>query len=84
MGCDIKEGFWPSFYLKENKTIFVSINNHVNNKLGEMMSSTPENILNFRKCAMVVLNLLYESFPMAINIDAFYIEGEGKKLSIEF
>lgn len=43
------------------------------------MSSTPENILHFRKCAMVVLNLLYESFPTAINIDAFYIEGEGEK-----
>lgn len=27
MECDIKEGFWPSFYLKENKTIAVSINN---------------------------------------------------------
>lgn len=35
------------------------------------------NIDQFHKCVAVVLNLMYENFPNPIDIDTFYIEGEG-------
>ncbi|MFM0366327.1 hypothetical protein [Paraburkholderia sediminicola] len=35
------------------------------------------NIENFHKCVAVVLNKMYENFPNPIDVDTFYIEGDG-------
>ena len=41
------------------------------------MPNDLSNIGQFHKCVAVVLNLMYENFPNPIDIDTFYIEGEG-------
>ncbi|MES2298678.1 MAG: hypothetical protein V4582_16660 [Pseudomonadota bacterium] len=45
------------------------------------MENGLSNIEHFHKCVAVVLNSLYENFPCPIDIDTFYIEGEGRPTS---
>ncbi|ROG11370.1 hypothetical protein C4Y63_015275 [Klebsiella pneumoniae subsp. pneumoniae] len=46
---------------------------------GTEMIQTEDNINQFRNCTAVVLSILYQNFPNPVEIDTFFIEGEGLK-----